>query len=175
MTYTSLVSAPVIDTPHCPQLVGTSADGFLLQFVRQTQVSAHGTGARIPTVDEQVVGMRLVTPGRGTLELSEASDPELFRLARVGLGLLGVVSQVTLQCYPTHTLLEHTFVAPLKVSTSAAVVRDLPCSCLQTFVWAALQARVSFQAVYTVFGWLGTFPHPIPGFCGLVINLITLA
>ena len=79
-------------------------------------------------MDEQVVAMKLVTPARGTLELSEALDPELFRLARVGLGLLGVVSQVTLQCYPAHTLLEHTFVASLKVSTPLLCPKPCPFS-----------------------------------------------
>ena len=79
------------------------------------QVSAHGTGARIPTVDEQVVEMRLVTPALGTITLSESKDPELFRLAKVGLGLLGVASEITLQCVPAHSLQEHTFVASAKV------------------------------------------------------------
>lgn len=35
------------------------------------QVGAHGTGARIPPVDEQVVAMKLVTPALGTVKLSE--------------------------------------------------------------------------------------------------------
>lgn len=35
------------------------------------QVSAHGTGARIPPVDEQVVGLTLVTPALGTIKLSK--------------------------------------------------------------------------------------------------------
>lgn len=35
------------------------------------QVGAHGTGATIPPVDEQVVSMKLVTPAMGTVELSE--------------------------------------------------------------------------------------------------------
>uniref|UniRef100_UPI00315B4042 L-galactono-1,4-lactone dehydrogenase n=1 Tax=synthetic construct TaxID=32630 RepID=UPI00315B4042 len=78
------------------------------------QVGAHGTGARIPPVDEQVVSMKLVTPAKGTIELSEEKDPELFRLARCGLGALGVVTEVTLQCVPRHKLLEHTFVATMK-------------------------------------------------------------
>lgn len=34
------------------------------------QVSAHGTGAGLPPVDEQVVALKLVTPGEGTLNLS---------------------------------------------------------------------------------------------------------
>ena len=128
-------------------------------------------------MDEQVVGMRLVTPARGTLELSEASDPELFRLARVGLGLLGVVSQVTLQCCPAHTLLEHTFVASLKVST--LLLWPEPCSFLWTLVWAGLQARVSSvnsprQCMHSL-GWMGSFFTLSLEFCGLVINLIALA
>ena len=35
------------------------------------QVSAHGTGAAIPPVDEQVVGLKLVTPALGTIQLSK--------------------------------------------------------------------------------------------------------
>lgn len=75
------------------------------------QVGAHGTGARIPPVDEQVVSFALVTPGRGTLEVSAESDPELFLFARCGLGALGVVAEVTLQCVPAHRLLEETFLS----------------------------------------------------------------
>lgn len=80
------------------------------------QVGAHGTGAAIPPMDEQVVAMTLVTPGRGTLRLSaEDADPALFYMARVGLGALGVVSEVTLQAVPAHRLLERTFVSNMKV------------------------------------------------------------
>jgi L-galactono-1,4-lactone dehydrogenase len=84
------------------------------------QVSAHGSGAKIPPVDEFVVDMKLVTPGKGTLRLSREEDPELFNLARVGLGALGVVSEVTLQLAPAHHLMEHTFVASAKAGLSRA-------------------------------------------------------
>ncbi|GJM88036.1 hypothetical protein PR202_ga04054 [Eleusine coracana subsp. coracana] len=62
-----------------------------------TQVGAHGTGARLPPVDEQLISMKLVTPAKGTIELSNEKDPELFYLARCGLGGLGVVPEVILQ------------------------------------------------------------------------------
>jgi L-galactono-1,4-lactone dehydrogenase len=84
-----------------------------------TQVSAHGTGAAIPPVDEQVVSMKVVTPGKGTLTLSRAQQPALFDLARVGLGALGVVTEMTLQCVPLHHLVERSFVA-----SSAEVERN---------------------------------------------------
>lgn len=75
------------------------------------QVGAHGTGAKLPPIDEQVIGMKLVTPAKGTIELSRDKDPELFYLARCGLGGLGVVAEVTLQCVDRHELVEHTFVS----------------------------------------------------------------
>lgn len=74
------------------------------------QVSAHGTGATIPPVDDFVVGMKLATPAKGVVHLSLEQDPDLFHLAKVGLGCLGVVTELTLQCIPVHNLVEHTFV-----------------------------------------------------------------
>ncbi|KAG9140955.1 hypothetical protein Leryth_010468 [Lithospermum erythrorhizon] len=78
------------------------------------QVGAHGTGARLPPIDEQVVSMKLVTPGKGTIEVSKEKDPELFYLARCGLGGLGVVAEVTLQCVERQELVEHTFISTLQ-------------------------------------------------------------
>ncbi|KAL2927592.1 L-galactono-1 4-lactone dehydrogenase mitochondrial [Bienertia sinuspersici] len=75
------------------------------------QVGAHGTGARLPPIDEQVIAMKLVTPAKGTIELSKDKDPELFYLARVGLGGLGVVAEVTLQCVDRQELVEHTYIS----------------------------------------------------------------
>ncbi|KAL6530527.1 hypothetical protein OROMI_028416 [Orobanche minor] len=78
------------------------------------QVGAHGTGARLPPIDEQVISMKLVTPGKGTIEVSKEKDPELFYLARCGLGGLGVVAEVTLQCVERQELVEHTYVSNMK-------------------------------------------------------------
>ncbi|KAK7267145.1 hypothetical protein RIF29_19809 [Crotalaria pallida] len=77
------------------------------------QVGAHGTGARLPPIDEQVIAMKLVTPAKGTIEISKEKDPELFYLARCGLGGLGVVAEVTLQCVDRQELVEHTAVSTM--------------------------------------------------------------
>lgn len=75
------------------------------------QVGAHGTGARIPPVDEQVVALKVITPAAGEIDLSiHDEDPSLFQLARTSLGMIGIVSEVTLQCVPAHKLIEETFV-----------------------------------------------------------------
>ncbi|CAN4118498.1 unnamed protein product [Withania somnifera] len=67
------------------------------------QVGAHGTGARLPPIDEQVISMKLVTPAKGTIEISKEKDPELFYLARF-----------TLQCVERQELVEHTFLSNMK-------------------------------------------------------------
>lgn len=73
------------------------------------QIGAHGTGAAIPPVDDFVTKLKLITPNQGVVELSN-DDGEMFHLAKVGLGCLGVVSEITMQCIPAHNLLEHTYV-----------------------------------------------------------------
>eukprot|EP00039_Didymoeca_costata_P020860 m.342659 g.342659 ORF g.342659 m.342659 type:complete len:568 (-) comp21685_c0_seq1:133-1836(-) len=71
-----------------------------------TQAGVHGTGHAIPPVNDQVVSMVLVTPGKGTLHLSENDMPDVFRMAQVGLGCFGVVTELTLKCVPAHILTE---------------------------------------------------------------------
>lgn len=101
------------------------------------QVGAHGTGARIPPCDEQVVGMTLVTPACGALKLSAKPDehPELFKLARVGLGCLGVVAEVTLQCVKRHELVERTYVTDRSGAVGAAADAVLAANKHVRFMW----------------------------------------
>ena len=64
--------------------------------------ATHGTGARYPNLSAQVAGLRLVTASGEVLELAEGSEE--LPAARVGLGSLGVISQVTLRCVPLFTI-----------------------------------------------------------------------
>jgi L-gulono-1,4-lactone dehydrogenase len=66
--------------------------------------ATHGTGARLRNIAAQVVELTLVLADGSTLVCSSERDAELFRAARVGLGALGVVAEVTLQCVPAFTL-----------------------------------------------------------------------
>jgi hypothetical protein len=75
-------------------LWGTHVRKGVARTLSYTQAAAHGTGARIPTADDTVVSMRLVTPGVGPITLDSNTEPELFSLAKAGLGALGVVTQV---------------------------------------------------------------------------------
>ncbi|KAF1318276.1 Galactonolactone dehydrogenase, partial [Globisporangium splendens] len=74
------------------------------------QAGCHGSGAGIPPIDDQIVEMEIVTPAKGKMTLSATENPDLFALAKCGLGALGVVTKVTLQCVPMHRLAEKTMV-----------------------------------------------------------------
>ncbi len=85
-----------------------------------TQTATHGTGLRFRNLSAQIVGMRLVTADGSVLECSASENADVFDAARVGLGALGLVSTVTLQCVPAFRL--HAVEEPAPVDD---VLRDL--------------------------------------------------
>ena len=64
----------------------------------------HGTGTRRQGIAAAVSGLTLVLADGSTLECSAQVEPEVFAAARVGLGALGVVTEVELQCVPAYRL-----------------------------------------------------------------------
>jgi FAD-linked oxidoreductase len=66
--------------------------------------ATHGTGGRLGNISTQVKALSMVTADGSVLEASAVENPDLFEAARVGLGALGVISNVTLQCVPAFTL-----------------------------------------------------------------------
>jgi len=63
----------------------------------------HGTGLGIGNLATQIVGMRLVI-GTGDVVDITAGAPDLLRAARVNLGALGIITQVTIQCVKDYDL-----------------------------------------------------------------------
>lgn len=76
--------------------------------------ATHGTGARLRNIPAQVAELTLVLADGSTLVCSARCEPELFRAARVGLGALGVVAEVTLRCVAAFTLCGIDAPAPLR-------------------------------------------------------------
>jgi FAD-linked oxidoreductase len=64
----------------------------------------HGTGARLRNISAQVEGLELVLADGNVRQLSAATQSQLLRAARVGIGALGAISAVTLRCVPAFTL-----------------------------------------------------------------------
>lgn len=72
----------------------------------------HGTGAALPALHADVVGLRLVTARGDILECSEQQRPELLAAARVSLGCLGVVTQATVRVVDTFHLQRRVWIEP---------------------------------------------------------------
>jgi FAD-linked oxidoreductase len=64
----------------------------------------HGTGARKQGLAAQVRAIELVLGDGEIVTCSPEQDPGLFSAARVGLGALGIMTRVTLQCEPAYYL-----------------------------------------------------------------------
>ncbi|XP_048457352.1 L-gulonolactone oxidase-like [Rhincodon typus] len=60
----------------------------------------HNTGIQHGILATQVVAMTLMTAAGNTLECSDTVNHEIFQAARLHLGALGVVLNVTIQCVP---------------------------------------------------------------------------
>jgi L-gulonolactone oxidase len=66
--------------------------------------ATHGGGKRFGGLATFVTGLELVTAAGEVIRCSPAEEPEVFACARVGLGALGVVTKLTLQCDPAFRL-----------------------------------------------------------------------
>lgn len=65
----------------------------------------HGTGATLGNMASQIVGMRIVQPD-GSILIADESNPDLLNAARVSIGMLGVISEITLQAMDSYRLHE---------------------------------------------------------------------
>jgi L-gulono-1,4-lactone dehydrogenase len=80
----------------------------------------HGTGAKLGGLATQVRALELVLADGTLLNCDATEHPDVFAAARVGLGALGVIATVTLQCEPAFALAAAETPAPLD-----AVLADL--------------------------------------------------
>jgi FAD-linked oxidoreductase len=64
----------------------------------------HGTGHALGGLATQVVGIELVSADGDLVTCSADASPKTFAAARIGLGALGIVTALTLQCVPAFAL-----------------------------------------------------------------------
>ncbi len=64
----------------------------------------HGTGARFGGLATQVVGVTLIAADGEFLRVSDTENAELLPAVALGLGALGILVDVTLQCVPTFVM-----------------------------------------------------------------------
>ncbi len=64
----------------------------------------HGTGERYRGLSWQVSALQMVLADGTVVRCSPEQRPELFAAARIGLGALGIITEVTIQCVPSFQL-----------------------------------------------------------------------
>ncbi|MCD7108689.1 FAD-binding protein [Rhizobium sp. DKSPLA3] len=65
----------------------------------------HGTGLSLGNLASQIVGLRLVQPDGSILAIDD-TQPDMLNAARVSIGMLGVISEITLQVMDSYNLHE---------------------------------------------------------------------
>lgn len=75
--------------------------------------ATHGTGIGLPAMHDDVVGLRIVRPDGEVVAIDAQSHPEWLPAARVSLGSLGVISEVTLRVLPAYNLHRRVWLQPI--------------------------------------------------------------
>ncbi|PCI76290.1 MAG: hypothetical protein COB20_10930 [SAR86 cluster bacterium] len=71
----------------------------------------HGTGVTLQALSSFITSLRLVTPNGNVMDI-DSSDEDLLHAARVNVGALGIVTQVTLQNREAYKLKKREWAAP---------------------------------------------------------------
>jgi FAD-linked oxidoreductase len=69
-----------------------------------TSTGTHGTGRDSGSIAAQIAGLELVTADGRVLQCSEKENPDVFAVARLGLGALGVITSLTFAVEPMFLL-----------------------------------------------------------------------
>lgn len=69
-----------------------------------TSTGTHGTGAAFGGLATQIVGLTLVSADGSILTIDEDTNADLLPAARLGLGALGIIVDITIQCVPAFVL-----------------------------------------------------------------------
>jgi L-gulonolactone oxidase len=79
----------------------------------------HGTGARFRGLADAVRGLRVVLADGSVHDCDASHEVDLFEAARVSLGALGIITEVTLQCVPAFLLRAREETATLSATLDA--------------------------------------------------------
>ena len=64
----------------------------------------HGMGLSFGALDQQITAVKIITATGDTITACKKNNTEVFQMARVHLGALGIISEVTLRCLPRKNL-----------------------------------------------------------------------
>ncbi len=76
--------------------------------------ATHGTGAQLQALHADATALRLVTPQGEVIECDDKRNADLMAAARVSLGSLGVITEVTMRVLPAYNLRRKVWLKPLE-------------------------------------------------------------
>jgi len=100
---TNLYQLPALLQPHGLALANMG-DIDRQTISGATSTGTHGTGSAFGGLATQIRAVTLVTAAGEVLRVSEAENSDLLPAAVLGLGALGVVVDLTIECVPTFVL-----------------------------------------------------------------------
>ena len=113
MTATALAGTPLHTLNASLEVLGLSLHnmGDIAQqtLAGATSTGTHGTGGLVGSLSAQLAGFELVTGTGEVLCASEAENPDVYAVGRVGLGALGILTSLTFRVEPVFTLEAHEF------------------------------------------------------------------
>lgn len=83
----------------------------------------HGTGIKFGILSTQIVNLTLINGNGELVQVDREKDGDLFKAALVGLGALGIISRVTIQCEKLFNLEE--FAYPLEFEEGVRKIPEL--------------------------------------------------
>ena len=108
------------------------------------QTGTHGTGARFTGFAGTVRALRIALMDGSVVETSPGRDPDLFHVARLGLGAIGVILEVTLQCVPAYRLQLRESTEPLE-ETAGSFLGDSGIADHHEFFWFPRTRRATVR------------------------------
>ncbi|MDM5176118.1 D-arabinono-1,4-lactone oxidase [Massilia sp. DJPM01] len=76
--------------------------------------ATHGTGAALPALHADVIGMRIVSPQGDVIDWQQERHADQMAAARVSLGSLGVITELTMRVVPAHSLRRKVWLKPVE-------------------------------------------------------------
>ncbi|MGD0190044.1 MAG: D-arabinono-1,4-lactone oxidase [Rhizomicrobium sp.] len=72
----------------------------------------HGTGRSLGSISGAVEGFRIILADGSVLNCSATENEEIFAAGRVSMGMLGVMTEITMRVRPAYKLIERNFLVP---------------------------------------------------------------
>ena len=131
----------------------------------------HGTGIGLGNFATQVVALKLITMRGGTptvLSLPEEGE-ELFSAARVSMGALGIITQVTLQCVPFYDVELKAYKAKFEDIATQPAIDELNATNQRVRLWWFLPPLAGAEVIVSTMqnipdGNDALFPEALLGF-----------